>query len=76
MHDFIRHLSFSPFAPKSGSADDTVAAASSRPATAATSLPIDGVMLSFNEFPAPAFRPSPRSTDRRKLPAGVRSGIV
>ena len=64
MHDFIRNLSFSPFAESSS---DREIAGASRLTTAATSEPLRHLTQSFNELPG--YRPSPRPPKRRKLPA-------
>jgi hypothetical protein len=60
MHDFIQHLSFSPFPSKNDSGGSTTGAVPGRLTTAAPMGPLRGVLLSFNEAPVPSFRPSPR----------------
>jgi hypothetical protein len=55
MHDFIRHLSFNSPAPFA--------------AARTAAEPMRCVLRSFNEVPAPTFRPSPQVAPRRKLRA-------
>jgi hypothetical protein len=73
MHDFIQHLSFSPFPAESSSGGNTSGAAPGRRTTATTIEPLRAVLRSFDEAPVPSFRPSPRQrglkskSENRKL---------
>jgi hypothetical protein len=76
MHDFIQHLSFSPFPSESSSGGNTAGAAPGRLTTAAAVEPLRAALRSFNETPAPAFRPGPRRGGPKSSIQNLKSKIL